>query len=358
MIRLWHNVQFYTPGWLWFIPLALLLLVWATRQSTNSSVNNLDYPVKRQQSIWFPQLALLLSQGPSVKDQQGKHRLASTLLLFLILTSFMTALAAPYLPGEKRAIKTHKRNIILVVDTSIAMVLKDYMLRGQKVDRMQFVRSIMSKLIRAFQGDRISIVVYSNNAHILVPATDDTELLLRQTQRIRTELSGRTNEMAKGLALALGKRLASTRQNIATRYKPVIILFSHGARPVGELHPLHLLPLYKRLGQKIYTVGIGADRQVAPESAAPGLVFDPVNVVLLTHLAKQTGGTFYRASSEDKVNPMIESIRLNESTHEDIRYQTNNQSLFIWPLLSGILFLLLWQSARLLNRGLYRGSRT
>jgi len=357
MIRLWQNIQFSTPAWLWLIPFALVLVFWAMRRTPNSDVNNLDYPVKRQQSIWFPQLALLLRQGPPAKVQRGHYQLLGTLLLFLILASFFTALAAPYLPGEKHAIKTHKRNIILVVDTSIAMILKDYTLRGKKVDRMSFVRSIMSKVIKAFQGDRISIIVYSNNAHIFVPATDDSELLLRQTQRIKTELSGRTNEMAKGLALALGKRLGRTQINNASRYKPVIILFSHGARPVGELHPRHLLPIYKKLGQKLYTVGIGADQPVKSDSAAPGLVFDPVNVSLLTHLAKQTGGQFYRASSEDKVNPMIKSIRLNESAQEDIRYQTVNRSLFMWPLLSGIVLLLLWQSGRLLSRGLYRGSR-
>ncbi|VAW77113.1 BatA (Bacteroides aerotolerance operon) [hydrothermal vent metagenome] len=356
--KVWQQIQFYEQGWLWCIPAAFIFILWLTRHSTQSRVNFLDAPLKRQQSIWFPQLALTLKQGNPPKTKRLHYKFLSNLLLWMVLASFFTALAAPYLPGEKHVIKTHKRNLVLLVDTSIAMILKDYTLGGQIVDRMTFVRSIMRKLIYAFQGDKISIIVYSNDAHIFVPLTDDTELLLRQTQRIKTELSGRSNEMAKGLALALGKRLGKQKLVNSEGLKPVIILLSHGARPVGELHPLHLLPVYQKLGQKIYTVGIGADKKIKAENAAPGLVFDPVNVSLLTHLATQTGGEFYRASSEEKVDPLIKSIRLSESAQENLKVQTINRSLFMWPLLAGILFLFMWQSGRLLSRGLYRGSRT
>jgi len=245
----------------------------------------------------------------------------------------------------------------LVVDTSIAMILKDYTLGRKKIDRMTFVRTVLARIIKAFQGDKISIIVYSNNAHILVPPTDDTDLLLRQTERIKTELSGRTNEMGKGLALALSKRLQNS-DDKSSSYKPVIILLSHGARPVGDLHPLQVLPLYKKLKQKMYTVGIGAEHQVRRESIAPGLVFDPVNVTLLTRLAKQSGGYFYRASTLAKVDPLVKAIRKREVAQEDIRYQTVKRSLFLWPMLATILLLFVWQASRLLGRGLYRGARS
>ncbi len=358
MNKVWQQIQFYEQGWLWCIPVAFIFIFWLTRQSTYSRVNFLDTPLKRQQSVWFPQLALVLKQGPPPKTRRLHYKLLSNLLLWMILASFFTALAGPYLPGEKHVIKTHQRKLVLLVDTSIAMILKDYTLEGQVVDRMAFVRSIMGKLIYAFQGDKISIIVYSNDAHVFVPLTDDTELLLRQTQRIKTELSGRSNEMAKGLALALGQRLGKPKSVKRQGLNPVIILLSHGARPVGELHPLHLLSVYKKLGQKLYTVGIGADKKIKAKNAAPGLVFDPVNVNLLTYLAKQTGGAFYRASSEQKVDPLIKSIQRSESAQENLKVQTINHSLFMWPLLAGIVFLFLWQSGRLLSRGLYRGSRT
>ena len=367
MITLLQNIQFQEAFWLWFIPFACLLVIWIFHFHPNNNEHNLDYPVKRQQAIWFPQLASVLEQGPPAKAKGRHFKWLNSIILCGVLACFFSTLAAPYLAGEKHAIKTRKRNIVLVVDTSIAMILKDYTLKGRKVDRMAFVRSILAKIIKAFEGDKISIIVYSNDAHIFVPLTDDSQLLLQQTQRIKTELSGRTNEMAKGLGLALSLSVNKNRTALSpnaglqkssqSHYKPVVILFSHGARPVGDLHPLQLLPLYQELGQKLYTVGIGADQQVQL-NPAPGLVFDPVNVTLLSHLAKKSGGRFYRASSVDKVDPMIQSIRLNESAQEDIRFRTIKYSLFIWPLLSGVILLFAWQLGRLLNRGLYRGSRS
>ena len=124
--------------------------------------------------------------------------------------------------------------------------------------------------------------------------------------------------------------------------------FALGRNNGGEIDPLAAADLAKKLGVRIYTIGAATLGQ-APVRVHDPLGFDRqvmVRVDLdedsLREIALRTGGQFFRATDADSLANIFNQIDRLEKNDAPARAQVEYRELFDWPLLIGILCLLLF----------------
>lgn len=337
-----QSIEFVYPQWLWLLAVLPILTILLHRYM--GAVHNLladlfANNVHTESRYLHPLTALLHSQleSRSIHHRGWLHSLSSLLRAWwrwLILACFVLALANPVRIGAPLASPPPQRDIILIVDTSISMMLKDYVVEGKRISRMLLLKDVLQRFIERLQGDRISIVVYADAAYTLVPLTHDRELLTKMLNRIRTGIAGRTNAMGDAIGLAI-KHARDQRPSTAQRRR-VLVLFSDGARPTGAIAPETAAELAREAGLHLYSIAVGADTQEASEQKATGLLYDPADLHRLASIAEHTGGKFYRAGDAAALRQAVDDIVKTEVNPTPTAQRFKKDSLYLWPLLLGL----------------------
>lgn len=194
------------------------------------------------------------------------------------------ALAGPRVADSVAALPSTGRDIMLALDLSGSMTKQDFQLDGAYVSRLDVVKHVASELIRRREGDRIGLVVFAETALVASPLSFDVQAVARTVDEMEIGLVGRSTAIGEGLGLAL-KRLAGSPSP-----SRVIILLSDGANNAGSSDPAAVAELAKRLGVRIYTIGLGVnDTTTTPNK------YDAVDFAALQHVAETGGGTAFRA---------------------------------------------------------------
>ena len=120
----------------------------------------------------------------------------------------------------------------------------------------------------------------------------------------------------------------------------VIILLTDGVNNSGFIEPETASQIAKEYGIKVYTIGIGSNgNALSPYAYAPngGFLFQmmpvEIDVNLLQTIAKNTGGKYFRASSNSKLESIYKSINALETTEiEELKFYDYDEKyrLYIW----------------------------
>lgn len=277
-------------------------------------------------------LAHLLPSMPAPPWQRYLQR-AIVAWLWLCLT---LAVAQPVQRGVKLPDLPPERDIVLLVDVSISMTLTDYEVAGQRRSRMDVLKTLLHDFAGRLQGERLSVIVFAETPHLLVPLTRDPTLVQTQLARLSPTLAGRVSAVGDALTLALkeaGQRPPR---------KQVFVLFTDADESIGRVDPEAAAELLAEAGIPLYTLAIGSTAATL-EGDTGGLAYQPVNLALLQSLTQRTGGQTFQAGDTQAVGQALEVItRQQQNTAEQApRYE--QQPLYYWLLLAGLLPLLLWQ---------------
>ncbi len=339
------SIHFDKPAYLWIlvlVPVFYYLLKWKIKNYTLSKPW-LDSSQKH--SFIFPFIKLT---EKSLNNVSNRKTLSSTgLLVFAITACLIFSLAKPYTLGSIRPIAKSERHFVILIDNSISMMLKDYQVSGVKLDRMSFLKTVASKIIKKFKGDKISIVAYSDQAHVLVPFSSDTQLLLKQLARVDTELTGRSNHLSYGLSLS-AKLIFQYAKTHNLKTQPRVILLGHGARIIEQQKVFNLVELYRSKNIFLDVIGIGSTNLTNAENRGvrdvSKVLFDPVNTRLLRSIANHTGGGFILANKISSVDEMIRRLASSSRMKLNAKIRQESISWYRMPLGLGLLLLLLWQA--------------
>ncbi len=223
------------------------------------------------------------------------------------------------------------RDLLLAIDISQSMQIKDMSIEGQVADRLNMVKSYLQSFIKQRQGDRIGVILFTDHAYLMTPLTQDwqtTGLLLNE---INAGLAGQFTATGEAITLAVKKILHDSMQN------KTLILLSDGKDNVNTIKPLDAAALAKASGLKIYTIGIGADSSEANAE-------DELNETELEDIARITGGQYFRARSEQDLSEIYQQINLVEPLSlKTIKYQPHKELVewFLYSLLL-VIGMLLW----------------
>jgi len=229
-------------------------------------------------------------------------RMASPhLLRWLVAAAWViwcVALAEPQWVNGQVSVSRQGRDIMLMVDLSGSMVIRDFSLAGHHISRLRAVKHVLAPFIEERAADRVGLVVFGEDAYVQTPLTYDHALVRQLLNATRLGLVGERTAIGKGIALAVKhlKQAADIRQSSGGQ---VIVLLTDGRNNAGAITPVHAAGLARAFGIRIYTVGVGAR---LPRHIAAGLDdrlirnTGSLNEGELKAIAKVTGGAYFRAT--------------------------------------------------------------
>ncbi|MGC8119360.1 vWA domain-containing protein [Marinobacter sp. VGCF2001] len=313
----------------WALLLALLPLLFAGRKRQQTAP--VDAPV-------IP-VGHWLSDMPGVTRQGRVTPRWQALLLLAGWLSLVLALARPQFVGEEVQMPVTGRDLMLVVDISPSMDEQDMVRQGRSINRLQAVKRVLNDFIDQREGDRLGLILFGSEPYVQAPLTFDRETVRTLLFEAGLGMAGRATAIGDAIGLSV-KRLRERPQG-----QRVVILLTDGANTAGQVSPDKASDIAQAAGVRLYTVGIGADTMIqrgllGSRRVNPSRDLDEA---LLTRMAQQTGGRYFRARSLPELEMIYDSINQLEPIEQDGQFYRPVTELYVWPagLSAGLLLLLI-----------------
>ena len=192
----------------------------------------------------------------------------------------LIALLGPVYPFVLNRIERGGLQIMIVLDLSQSM---EESLEKAKVasqagptgpTRMEAVKASATEFIKRRSGDAIGLVVFSNSAYLVSPATFDHESLLSYMKLVSVQTLVNEGYTAIGEGLASAQDFFAFSRERGRRSKgQVVVLFSDGNDNYGR-DPLKELERAHQEGTRVYFIGValdpGASQQIADNVGTTG----------------------------------------------------------------------------------------
>lgn len=302
--------------------------------------------------IWFfskpkqPQLAAIrtpmFSNWNAIQQNQQSSNskyLFQKLVTFLVWSAIVIACARPQFVGEPIELPTTGRDLLLSIDISGSMEEEDLKLHGKRANRLEVVKSIISEFIQKREGDRLGLVLFGEKAYLQTPLTFDLTTVQFMLDETAIGLAG-----ASRTAIGDGIGLSIKRLRERPAENRVLILLTDGRNNSGELDPIEAAKLAKHAGIKIYTIGVGADKQIRRSLLFGTTTFNPsaeLDEDTLKQVAKLTGGQYFRARSSEELAKIYDLLDQLEPVEDKPEIYRPITELYYWGLLLALTLLLL-----------------
>ncbi len=307
------------PAWL----LALPLLWWLWRKPGRRLGELLLRPV----ALRHPAAGQLAAPGDT-HPPAGRNGLATLVMALLLL-----ALAQPVHYGAPLPERPSPLQLMLVVDTSVSMSLRDYQLDGRRLDRLSLAKLLLDRFVADFDGSEIGLVVFGQPPALWVPPTRDRALFRQLLARLQPVMAGRYAALGDALALAAESFPGQTDGPRA------VVLITDAVRPSGRLSPQQGVDRLRAAGLTLHTIAIGA-RSGGLVQDNSELIYEPADVTLLEALAARTGGLSFHAGAADDLREALRQIEaLHQSRLPPPAIERVREPLYHWPLLLALLLL-------------------
>ncbi|MDG2052675.1 MAG: VWA domain-containing protein [Flavobacteriaceae bacterium] len=319
------NFEFVNPQLFWLLLALPLLLLW--------------FFWKRKQQTAVLKISSLKGFDTS-KNWLAKLRPLLFVLRLITLALIIVAMARPRTVDESTRIKTTKGiDIVIAIDVSASMLARDL-----KPNRLEALKVVASKFIQARPNDRLGLVEYAGESYTKTPLTSDKNIVLSSLKSIKynTTITG-------GTAIGMGLATSVNRLKESRAKGKVIILLTDGVNNSGFIDPKIASELAVEFGIKVYTIGIGSNGMaLSPIGILPNGSFQYGNIQveidedLLKQIAETTGGKYFRATSNSKLEDIYEEINKLEKTEiEETKYKSYDE--LFRPLVLAAFGLLLFE---------------
>ncbi|MBS9778389.1 MAG: VWA domain-containing protein [Gammaproteobacteria bacterium] len=337
-ILAWRDVTF-VWWWMFFIlPLPLIVRFLMQPRQRGGRVA-LKVP-------FFASLAMSNNRGSSSPKRGGW----TLLLLSLVWVFLVIAIARPVLAGKKIPMPVKGRDVMLAIDLSGSMDERD--LTGGRYNRLDVVKAAADEFIARRKGDRLGLILFSTRAYLQAPLTFDRQVVRELLREAEVGLTGKKTAIGDAIAIAL-KRL-SDRPEKAEKDSQVLVLLTDGANNAGVMKPMQAVALAKKLGVRIYTIGVGSrSRGFFGQGSS-------LDEVTLKAIASKTGAKYFRATDAKTLDNIYKEIDALVPTAAEPQYFSPQTSLFHYPAAVAFVFtgllMLISLSAQLANIILSRKS--
>ncbi len=327
-----EHIEFANPGFFWLLFLLPLAVLW--------------YFFKRKEQT--ASLKISSTQGFAKEGILSKLRPVLFLLRIISLAAIITAMARPQTEDISTRTKTTKGiDIVMAIDVSSSMLARDL-----KPNRLSALKEVAADFIKKRPNDRIGLVAYAGEGYTKTPITSDKSIVLNALREITY---GQLND---GTAIGMGLATSVNRLKDSKAKSRIIILLTDGVNNSGFIEPQTAAGLAVEYGIKTYTIGIGTNGNAlspiaynADGSFRYGMRKVEIDEKLLKDIAAATGGKYFRATNNEKLEAIYDEINKLEKTEiEEFKYYKYEEKFRPWVLLAGALLLLEW----VLRNTLYR----
>jgi len=309
-------------AWPWVV--VLLPLPWLLRRWLR--------PAAPGQALHLPQPGVQLTTVAGTRA-----RGIVSWLLALAWLCLLAAAARPQSVGPPQAQQRSGRALMLAVDLSGSMRTDDMQLAGQSVSRFGAVEAIAGDFINRRSGDEMGLILFGSQAFLVTPLTYDLSAVRAQLQGAAVGLAGTETAIGDAIAVAV-KRLSALPEQAR-----VLVLLTDGVNNAGSIAPREAARAAKAAGVRIYTIGIGATQMRIPGFFGSQLVNPSADLDadMLTSIATQTGGRFFRATDSGELADAYRAIDVLEPMPQHGPTLRPRHELFRWPLLAAIALFLM-----------------
>jgi len=245
-----------------------------------------------------------------------KHSLF--VLRALAITLIIIAMARPQTVDVSTKTKTTRGiDIVMAIDVSASMLAKDL-----KPNRLEALKKVASKFINRRPNDRIGLVEYAGESYTRTPVISDKGIILKSLRDIKynTIITG-------GTAIGMGLATAVNRLKESKAKSRIIILLTDGVNNSGFIDPQTASELAVEYGIKTYTIGLGSNGMALSPVAINNGKFQysriqvEIDEKLLKEIASETGGKYFRATNNKKLEDIYDEIDQLEKTEiEEFKY--------------------------------------
>ena len=302
------NIVFKNPEFLWLLILlpvvAFMLYKFKFIRLNNFKFSNLE----------------------SFDSKTLKSKLYPIINIFRIITLLLVivALARPQEISNSTRTKTSSGiDIVIAVDISSSMLAQDL-----KPNRLEALKTVASQFINDRINDRIGLVIYAGESYTKTPVTSDKDVVIKSLSDITFD-----GIIEDGTAIGMGLATSVNRLKESKAKSKVIILLTDGVNNSGFIDPSTAADLAANFEIKTYTIGLGTNGNArAPVALNPngsfrfGMTKVEIDEELLKNVANKTGGLYFRATDNKKLEEIYNEINKLEKTEvEEIKYSDSEE---------------------------------
>ncbi len=304
------------PQYLWLFLIFIPLIAWYVWKRRNA------YPALEVSTV-SPYARLPRSFKEYLLHFQFILRLGVVGCLIIVL-------ARPQIRDKWSTSATEGTDIILALDLSTSMLARDF-----KPDRFEAAKNVAAKFVAGRESDNIGVVIFAGESFTAVPMTTDRSLLANYIHDINMGM------LQDGTAIGDGLATSINRIKDGKAKSKSIILITDGSNNTGNVAPITAAEIAKKLGIKVYTIGIGRNG-TAPfptENAFGRIEYVNMPVVIdeatLKTIASTTGGKYFRATDNNVLEQVFDEIDSLEKTQIDVRNFSHTEDNYMpWALLA------------------------
>ena len=256
------------------------------------------------------------------------------LLRLLALSAIIVALARPQTKYSLQHTDGEGIDIVLCIDVSGSMTAQDF-----QPNRLEAAKSVAADFVNRRGSDRIGVVIFAGESFTQCPITTDHAVLLTAIENIHNGLLEDGTAIGSGLATGVD-RLRSSKSK-----SKIIVLLTDGENNGGLIDPKTAKEIAKAFGIKVYTIGLGSDGMATQPVQTPmGVQMQSFKVAidekLLTEIATETGGQYFRAKDNQSLEGIYATIDNLEKSKVEITTSVKFTDKFL-PFAIGAAFFLL-----------------
>lgn len=317
MSDLWSDIEFSNPYWLLLLTIIPITILY-------------KYITKRKEIA--PILFSSLESVKGIRSWREKLTKLLPILRYLALALLVLAMARPQQTLTEEVVKAEGIDIILSMDLSSSMLAQDF-----EPDRLTVSKEVAARFVDKRIYDRIGLVVFAGDSFTQTPLTTDHNILKDFLANLECGM------LEDGTAIGMGLATAANRLKDSKSKSKVIILLTDGVNNSGYIKPLTAAEIAKEYDMRVYTIGVGSQGAARTPVGRRddgrfiyGMSRVKIDEKLLTEIAHMTGGRYYRATDEAKLEEIYQEIDLLEKTEMEVnvfkRYTDVFRILLWWAM--------------------------
>ena len=257
------------------------------------------------------------------------------------MTLIILAIARPQTVDISTRTKTNNGiDIVMAIDVSSSMLAQDL-----KPDRLSALKRVAAAFVDDRTSDRIGLVVYAGESYTKTPITSDKSIIKGALREISYQ-----GLIEDGTAIGMGLATSVNRLKDSRAKSKVIILLTDGVNNSGFIDPKIATELAVEFDIKTYTIGLGSNgTALAPVGILPNGEFQyaltkvEIDEALLKEIALSTGGIYFRATDNKKLEEIYAEInKLEKSEVEEFKYYNYDEKYRLLIILALVLIILEW----------------
>ena len=315
-----ENITFANPKLLWGLLIVPAIIVWYVFRHKKQ-----EAAVRFSDTSGFDTL-------PKSWKAYVRHILFAMKMAALAL--LIVAMARPQSTSQSQTSNIEGIDIILAQDISGSMLARDL-----KPDRLEASKKVAADFVEGRPTDRMGLVVFAGESFTQVPLTTDHTVMQNMLKELKTGMIDDGTAIGDGLATAINRLKDSE------AISKVIILLTDGLNNSGSVDPYTAADMAKIFGIRVYTIGVGSYGTAPfPVQTMFGVQYQQMKVEidekLLTTIAVKSGGKYFRATSNQRLNEIYDEIdKLERSKIEVTEFRHLHEEFY--PLVAWAIALLL-----------------